>query len=58
MTTLTTEITAAALELANGGRWERALALLDAAEPASERMALAAAEVALEQDWWEICALL
>jgi len=60
MTTLTAEITAAAIELANGGRWRTALALLDAAwaeggtaaDPARWRIALVAAEVALEQDWW------
>jgi len=60
MTTLTAEITAAALELANGGRWRTALALLDAAwaetgtmaDPARERIALVAAEVALDEDWW------
>ena len=51
MTELVDEVVAAALELAGGGRWERALALLDAA-PGDPRTALAAAEVALERDWW------
>ncbi|WP_433364018.1 hypothetical protein ACQPZX_33225 [Actinoplanes sp. CA-142083] len=51
MTTLTNEIVAAARELSNGGRWQRALALLDAMDRDGS-IALAAAEVALEQDWW------
>ncbi|MFC7273043.1 hypothetical protein ACFQS1_03525 [Paractinoplanes rhizophilus] len=45
------EAVASALELANGGRWERALALLDAMDR-DVPSALAAAEVALDQDWW------
>ncbi|WP_030435833.1 hypothetical protein [Actinoplanes subtropicus] len=52
MTTFTDEVAAAAVELSHGGRWERALALLDAVPGPAPRIALAAAEVALEQDWW------
>ncbi|MFI5889641.1 hypothetical protein ACIA5D_05915 [Actinoplanes sp. NPDC051513] len=51
MTKLVDEVMAAALELSHGGRWERALALLDAA-PQEAGIALAAAEVALDRDWW------
>lgn len=50
------ELVAAARELARAGRWRRATELLDAAtvtEPdARARLALAAAEVALERDWF------
>ncbi|MER5532673.1 hypothetical protein [Streptomyces mirabilis] len=50
------ELIAAARELRIGGRWERATRLLDSAEatdPRSRaRLALAAAEVALESDWF------
>ncbi|WP_433301533.1 hypothetical protein ACQP2F_06360 [Actinoplanes sp. CA-030573] len=57
---LTTEIAAAAIDLSLAGRWTRALTLLDAAvgagpvaaETHQAQIALAAAEVALEQDWW------
>ncbi|MFE2685811.1 hypothetical protein [Streptomyces mirabilis] len=50
------ELIASARELRIGGRWERATRLLDSAEatdPRSRaRLALAAAEVALESDWF------
>ncbi|MER7684778.1 hypothetical protein [Streptomyces sp. NPDC097610] len=50
------ELIAAARELRIGARWERATRLLDSAEandPRSRaRLALAAAEVALESDWF------
>ncbi|PBC93897.1 hypothetical protein BX281_1768 [Streptomyces sp. Ag82_O1-15] len=50
------ELIAAARELRIGGRWERATRLLDSAEatdPRSRaRLALSAAEVALESDWF------
>ncbi|MET7781273.1 hypothetical protein ABZT28_37045 [Streptomyces sp. NPDC005388] len=50
------ELIAAARELRIGGRWERATRLLESAEatdPRSRaRLALAAAEVALESDWF------
>ncbi|MGW1502518.1 hypothetical protein ACWCQW_28840 [Streptomyces mirabilis] len=50
------ELIAAARELRIGGRWERATRLLDSAEvtdPRSRaRLTLAAAEVALESDWF------
>ncbi|MFD9489679.1 hypothetical protein ACFWBX_38050 [Streptomyces sp. NPDC059991] len=50
------DVVAAALELARGGRWRRAAALLDAAAPGDRegraRIALAAVEVALENDWF------
>ncbi|WP_217571328.1 hypothetical protein [Streptomyces sp. GbtcB7] len=50
------ELIAAARELRIGGRWERATRLLDSTEatgPRSRaRLALAAAEVALESDWF------
>ncbi|GAX49622.1 hypothetical protein [Streptomyces olivochromogenes] len=50
------ELIAAARELRIGGRWERATRLLDSAgatDPRSRaRLALAAAEVALESDWF------
>ena len=60
MTTFMDQVAAAAIELARGGRWERAIGLLDAAheevrtEPdgTHARIAMAAVEVALEQDWW------
>jgi tetratricopeptide (TPR) repeat protein len=60
MTTFMDEVAAAAIELARGARWDRALALLDAAaEQAGQtdgeaygRIALAAATVALDRDWW------
>jgi hypothetical protein len=52
MTKLVDEVVAAALELAGGGRWERAFALLDAVDDTGGRTALAAAEVALDRDWW------
>lgn len=55
------ELIAAARELRIGGRWERAAALLDSAEAtdpgARARIALAAAEVALESDWFAGTAL-
>ncbi|GIM94638.1 hypothetical protein Ato02nite_064310 [Paractinoplanes toevensis] len=49
------EVVAAARELANAGRWERALALLDAAvvdPPERAALDLAAAEVALAGEWF------
>jgi hypothetical protein len=50
------ELLAAARELRIGGRWVRATGLLDAAEVtdprARARLAVAAAEVALESDWF------
>jgi hypothetical protein len=50
------ELIAAARELRIGGRWERATGLLDSAEAtdprARARLAMAAAEVALESDWF------
>ncbi|WIM92637.1 hypothetical protein ACTOB_004589 [Actinoplanes oblitus] len=51
------EIVAAARELAWAGRWQRALSLLDITAPAAAeadrfRIALTAAEVALESDWF------
>ncbi|MCU7723517.1 hypothetical protein ODJ79_07320 [Actinoplanes sp. KI2] len=58
MTTLMDEAVAAALELATGGRWERARTLLDAAQEEARtaddraRIAMAAAQTALDQDWW------
>ena len=52
MTKLVDEVVAAALELAGGGRWERAFALLGAVDDADGRIALTAAEVALDRDWW------
>ncbi|MFE9097359.1 hypothetical protein [Streptomyces sp. NPDC007264] len=49
-------LVSAARELSLGGRWESATALLDAAHTsdpgACARLALAAAEVALERDWF------
>ncbi|MER5409735.1 hypothetical protein [Streptomyces sp. NPDC002769] len=52
----TDELIAAARELRIAGRWERAMALLDSAEVtdarARVRLAVAAAEVALESDWF------
>ncbi|MCX4579710.1 hypothetical protein OHB41_42320 [Streptomyces sp. NBC_01571] len=52
----TDELIAAARELRIAGRWERATALLDSAEVtdarARVRLAVAAAEVALESDWF------
>ncbi|MEU0037564.1 hypothetical protein [Streptomyces sp. NPDC006333] len=52
----TDELLAAARELRIAGRWERATALLDRAEVtdarARVRLAVAAAEVALESDWF------
>ena len=52
MTTDIDEVVAAAIELARAARWQRALALLDATDGDSARLALVAAGVALEQDWW------
>ncbi|WP_330262519.1 hypothetical protein [Streptomyces griseorubiginosus] len=50
------ELLAAARELSLAGRWERALRLLDSASCATPgdraRLALAAAEVALQSDWF------
>ncbi|MEN1890397.1 hypothetical protein [Streptomyces mirabilis] len=50
------ELIAAARELRIGGRWERATRLLDSGEATDPRsralLALAAAEVALESDWF------
>jgi hypothetical protein len=50
------EIIMAAHDLARGGRWHRALSLLDATTATDAqvraRLALAAAEVALERDWF------
>jgi hypothetical protein len=50
------EVIAAARELAVGGRWQRALALLDAAVASDDqvrgRIAVAAAECALDSDWF------
>jgi len=50
------ELLVAARELARGGRWHRATALLDAASataPAARaRIALATSEVALDRDWF------
>src|SRR2546421_11508606 len=50
------ELIASATELSLAGRWDRALRLLDATvtdEPANRaRLALTAAEVALEGDWF------
>ncbi|MEV0176314.1 hypothetical protein AB0I00_35020 [Streptomyces sp. NPDC050803] len=50
------ELLAAARELSRAGRWERALRLLDAADSGDPvlraRLALAAAEVALDSDWF------
>jgi len=50
------ELLAAVSELRIGGRWERATSLLDAAEATDARarahLAVAAAEVALERDWF------
>jgi hypothetical protein len=50
------EVIAAALELARGGRWRRAARLLDAtAAPGGQAralLALAAAQVALDSDWF------
>ncbi|MEV6010610.1 hypothetical protein AB0M29_27800 [Streptomyces sp. NPDC051976] len=55
------EVTASALELGTGGRWRRALGLLDATavdeEASRVRLALTAAEVALESDWFAGTAL-
>jgi tetratricopeptide (TPR) repeat protein len=50
---MTDELVAAARELSNAGRWDRALALLDSART-TDRAALdlAAAEVALEASWF------
>ena len=54
--TLLDEILGAAHELARAARWSRALRLLDAADgsrrPDRERLALAAAEIALDSDWF------
>ncbi|BCJ48062.1 hypothetical protein GCM10010168_24220 [Actinoplanes ianthinogenes] len=50
------DILAAARELAWAGRWQRALSLLDAMDT-SFPIALAAAEVALESDWFTGTAL-
>ena len=51
-----TELLAAARELSLAGRWERALRLLDATASAAPdtraRLTLAAAQVALESDWF------
>ncbi|MFD1275349.1 hypothetical protein ACFQ51_38675 [Streptomyces kaempferi] len=53
---LADELLAAARELRIAGRWERAMALLEAAEVtnvrARVRFAVSAAEVALESDWF------
>jgi hypothetical protein len=50
---MTHEIVAAATELSRAGRWERALALLDATGGDGDpRIAVAAAEVALERSWF------
>jgi hypothetical protein len=50
------EVIAAARDLARGGRWRRALSLLDATTVTDAkvraRLALAAAEVSLEGDWF------
>jgi hypothetical protein len=46
------ETLAAALELSRAARWPRALTLLDAAAGDPARLALTAAEVALESDWF------
>jgi hypothetical protein len=52
------ETLAAARELARCSRWPRALSLLDAAAPDDPaRTALAAAEVALDSDWFAGTAL-
>lgn len=55
------ELIAAARELRIGGRWERAARLLDSGEATDPRsralLALAAAEVALESDWFRRTAL-
>ncbi|MEV6103710.1 hypothetical protein AB0M28_03220 [Streptomyces sp. NPDC051940] len=52
----TDRITTTAVELARAARWQSAAALLDSAEPADAadeaRIAIAAAEVALESDWF------
>jgi hypothetical protein len=48
----TDEVVAAATELSRAGRWERALALLDATTGGDARIGLAAAEVALERNWF------
>src|SRR5262249_17324454 len=50
------EVIAAARDLARGGRWHRAVSLVDATTAAGAQaralLALAAAEVALEADWF------
>jgi hypothetical protein len=51
------ETLAAALALARAARWPQALRLLDAAGPADPRVALTAAEVAVESDWFAGTAL-
>ncbi|GAA0519655.1 hypothetical protein Ade02nite_80820 [Paractinoplanes deccanensis] len=52
------EIAAAATELSRAGRWQRALSLLDSVPPPErERLALTAAETALECDWYTGTAL-
>jgi hypothetical protein len=45
-------VAAAARALAHAGRWQDAAALLDAAAPEDPLLALAAAQVAIESDWF------